>query len=110
MKVAIDIDDNVFTRLFDNGVKDYEISKDDLSVIAQSIRKGEPLTPAMLADMLMEERIRGSLNSDIDFEDDIIPDVKCRLTLSIIDHRPCYCGAKLKEVWRESERSDENSD
>ena len=60
-----------------------------------------------LADALMEERIRGKLVSDTTFEKDVIRDVKCRLTVSIIDHRPCYCGAELREVWRESEEKED---
>ena len=67
------------------------------------------ITPTVLADALMEERIRGKLDSDTTFEKDIIRDVKCRLTVSIIDHRPCYCGAELREVWRESEGKDADS-
>jgi len=101
MRVVIDIDENVFARLFDNGTEDYEITKDDLSQIAQSIRKSTPLTASVLADMLMEERIRGTLDYDTTFEQDIIDNVRCRLTVDIIDHRPCYCGAGLREVWRE---------
>ena len=66
-----------------------------------AIKNGTPLTPTVLADALMEERIRGKLDSDTIFEKDIIRDVKCRLTVSIKDHRPCYCGAELREVWRE---------
>ena len=78
---------------------------------AQSeFKNGLLLTPNVLADALMEERIRGELKQDITFEKDIIRDVKCRLTVSIRDHRPCYCGAELREVWRESEVSDANSD
>lgn len=68
-----------------------------------AIGNGTPLTLKVLADALMEERIRGKLDSDTTFEKDIIRDVKCRLTVSIRDHRPCYCGAELREVWRESE-------
>ena len=68
-----------------------------------AIANGTPLTQSVLADALMEERIRGKLDTDTTFEKDIIRDVKCRLTVSIIDHRPCYCGAELREVWRESE-------
>lgn len=30
MKIVIDIDENVFTRLFDNGIEDYAIVNDDL--------------------------------------------------------------------------------
>ena len=73
------------------------------SYIKQAIINGTPLTPTVLADELMEERIRGKLNSDTTFEKDIIRDVKCILTVSIRDHRPCYCGAELREVWRENE-------
>lgn len=43
MQIVIDIDENVFTRLFDNGTEDYEIVNDDLFKIAKSIRKGTPL-------------------------------------------------------------------
>ena len=43
MKIVIDIDENVFTRLFDNGTEDYEIVNDDLFTIAKSIRNGTPL-------------------------------------------------------------------
>ncbi len=43
MQIVIDIDENVFTRLFDNGIEDYEIVNDDLFAIAKSIRKGIPL-------------------------------------------------------------------
>jgi hypothetical protein len=103
MRVVVDIDDNLYTRLFDNGVEDYELTKNDLSIMAKAIRKGTFITSSVLADMLMEERIRGKLDFDTTFEKDIIDDVKCRLTVSIRDHRPCYCGAELKEVWRESE-------
>jgi len=43
MKLIIDIDENVFTRLFDNGIEDYAIVNDDLFKIAKAIRKGTPL-------------------------------------------------------------------
>lgn len=43
MQIVIDIDENVFTRLFDNGTEDYEIVNDDLFAIAKAIRKGTPL-------------------------------------------------------------------
>ena len=68
-----------------------------------AIKNGTPLTPDMLADLLMEERIRGKLKQDISYSKDVIDDVRCKLTVGIIDHRPCYCGAELREVWRESE-------
>ena len=43
MQIVIEIDENVFTRLFDNGTEDYTIVNDDLFKIAKSIRKGTPL-------------------------------------------------------------------
>lgn len=72
-----------------------------MDMIAQAIANGTPLTPEALADMLMEERIRGKLDYNINYSKDVIPNVKCKLTVSIQDHRPCYCGAELREVWRE---------
>jgi len=42
MQIVIDIDENVFTRLFDNGIEDYAIVNDDLFKIAKAIRTGIP--------------------------------------------------------------------
>ena len=39
MQIVIDIDDNFYTRLFDNGVDNY----DDAEDMAKAIRKGTPL-------------------------------------------------------------------
>ena len=36
MKILIDIDDNLYTRLFDNGIDDYDNAAD----MAKAIRKG----------------------------------------------------------------------
>lgn len=44
IKVVIDIDEDVFTRLFDNGTEDYAIVNDDLFAIAKAIRNGKPLS------------------------------------------------------------------
>lgn len=73
------------------------------SRVYEAIANGTSLTPDMLADLLMEERIRGELKQDISYSKDIIDNVRCKLTVDIIDRRPCYCGAELREVWRESE-------
>lgn len=43
MQIVIDINENIFTRLFDNGVEDYAIINDDLFTIAKSIRNCIPL-------------------------------------------------------------------
>ena len=39
MQIVIDIDDNLYTRLFDNGGDDYDYAAD----MATAIRKGTPL-------------------------------------------------------------------
>ena len=43
MKIVIDIDENVFTRLFDNGIQDNEIAVDDVCEMARALRLGKPL-------------------------------------------------------------------
>lgn len=101
MKVIIDVTEEDFRKVQDG--------RASVVMMRDAIRNGTPLTLNTLADALMEERIRGKLDSDTTFEKDIIRDVKCRLTVDIIDNRPCYCGAELREVWRESEVLDANS-
>jgi len=101
IKLMVKIPENIWVAI-QNG--EYCGILDDRTYNA--IKNGTPLTPNVLADALMEERIRGKLDSDITFEKDIICDVKCRLDVSIKDRRPCYCGAELREVWRESEVRD----
>lgn len=75
----------------------------ELSYYERIIANGTPLTPDILTDLLMEKRIRGELKQDISYSKDIIDNVRCKLTVNIIDRRPCYCGTELREVWRESE-------
>ena len=41
MQIVIDIDENIFTRLFDNGTDFYDT--DDILAMAKAIRKGIPL-------------------------------------------------------------------
>lgn len=95
MKLLIEIPDKTYHM-----IKHNKYDYGDMNIIIQN---GTPLTPDVLADLLMKERIRGKLKQDISYSKDIIPDVKCRLTVDIRDRRPCYCGAELGEVWRESE-------
>jgi hypothetical protein len=95
MKLIIDIPEEL-----------YQMCKSclgDADCIESAIANGTPITSQVLADALMEERIRGELNSDTIFEKDVIRDVKCRLEVNIRDRRSYYCGAGLREVWRESE-------
>lgn len=43
MQIVIDISEDVYTRLFDNGIQDNEIATDDICEIARSLRCGTPL-------------------------------------------------------------------
>ena len=43
MRTLIDIDDDLYTRLFDNGIENHEMSNDDVSAMATAIRKGKTL-------------------------------------------------------------------
>lgn len=67
MKIVIDIDDNIYTRLFDNGVDNY----DDAVDMAKAIRKGTPLPKGhgrlISADSLIkaiEEKAKRLSNTD----------------------------------------------
>ena len=59
MQIVIDIDDNLYTRLFDNGVDNY----DDAMDMAKLIRKGVPL-PKGHGDLIDRNEI-GLTNFDI---------------------------------------------
>ena len=43
MKLIIDISEDVYTRLFDNGIQDNEIAVDDVCEMARALRRGTPL-------------------------------------------------------------------
>lgn len=100
MQIVIDIPEEEYEDI---------INSEDCGLhrLTRAIANGTPLTPNVLADALMEERIRGELKQDISYSKDIIDNVKCTLTVSIRDRRPCYCGAELREVWRESEEQED---
>lgn len=55
MKLIIDIDENVYTRLFDNGIQDNEIATDDICEMARALRRGTPIP-----DNATNERMVGS--------------------------------------------------
>lgn len=69
MQVVIDIDDNLYTRLFDNGVDNY----DDAVDMAKAIRRGTPLPEGHgnLIDV-------SDLTPDADYEDGIFGAVSCQ--------------------------------
>lgn len=100
IKLLVKIPEEMYAQIIEYGECDY------LRII-NSIENGTPLTSDVLADLLMNERIRGELKQDISYSKDVIDNVKCKLTVDIIDHRPCYCSAGLREVWREREERNE---
>ena len=61
MKLIIDIDENVYTRLFDNGTDFYDT--DDILAMAKAIRKGIPL-PKDHGRILDEKDILDTENND----------------------------------------------
>lgn len=87
MKLIIDIDENVFTRLFDNGV---DTSSDDREVIDSAIRNGTSY----------EERPHGEWIVLLD--EDYIKTCKCSYCGRIVDivdfeRFPfCNCGADMR--------------
>ena len=43
MKAIVDIPEDVYTRLFDNGIQDNEIATDDICEMARALRLGKQL-------------------------------------------------------------------
>ncbi len=43
IELTVKIDADVYTRIFDNGIQDYEIATDDICEMARSLRRGTPL-------------------------------------------------------------------
>lgn len=43
IELIVKIDANVYTRLFDNGIQDNEITTDDICEMARALRLGKPL-------------------------------------------------------------------
>ena len=43
MQIVIDIPEDVYTRLFDNGIQDNEIAVDDICEMARALRLGTPI-------------------------------------------------------------------
>ena len=43
MKIVIKISEDIYTRLFDNGIQDNEIATDDICEMARALRLGKPL-------------------------------------------------------------------
>ena len=69
MKIVIDIPEDVYTRLFDNGIQDNEISTDDICEMARSIRLGTPL-PKGHGDLIDKDRLLDELEKTVKSVDD----------------------------------------
>ena len=65
MKIVIDIDDNLYARLFDNGIDNY----DDAVDMAKAIRKGTPLPKGHGRLIDVSEYYKGSYNDAREFLD-----------------------------------------
>lgn len=86
IELVIKIDEDVFTRLFDNGTENYGIANDDLFDIARAIRKGTPLPKGhgrlidskALGDYFWEHRSKLFTHKDLQ---------------SVIDHAPTIIEA-----------------
>ena len=61
MKIVIEIDENLYTRLFDNGVDNY----DDAVDMAKAIRKGTPL-PKGHGDLIDRSKICKAIPAEED--------------------------------------------
>lgn len=42
VNLMINIDDDIYTRLHDNGTEDFDVTEEDLRKILRSVRKGVP--------------------------------------------------------------------
>lgn len=97
MQIVIDIDDNLYTRLFDNGVDNY----DDTIDMAKAIRKGTPFPKEILINL--NDYIKVKLNDrgkDIYYHqfDDIInkyPNCKIKPHIPRVDEN----GYTTFQIW-----------
>ena len=75
MQIVIDIPEDVYTRLFDNGIQDNEIAVDDVCEMARALRLGTLLPKGhgrlIDADAVLVEPF-GNTYKDIDIAETII--------------------------------------
>lgn len=72
MKIVIDIDDNLYTRLFDNGVDNY----DDAVDMAKAIRKGTPQVPK--TEQFAKWVAREIFDENWEYNKDAFAELACR--------------------------------
>ena len=66
MKLIIDIPEDVYTRLFDNGIQDNEIAVDDVCEMAMAIRNGTPL-PENHGRLIDGDALENRLNASAEY-------------------------------------------
>ena len=73
MKLIVDIDEDVYTRLFDNGIQDNEIAVDDVCEMARALRLGTPLDDVRAEiDQLPLVLLAGNYHIDKDYVMEIL--------------------------------------
>lgn len=90
MKLIIDIDDNVFTRLFDNGV---ETNSDDREVIDRAVRNGMPYEDRPQGDLISRSYLKQMIPAPIEDE--------YKHVHQIIDNAPTVPMPDFKEGYKQ---------
>lgn len=73
MKLIVDIDEDVYTRLFDSGIQDNEIAVDDVCEMARALRLGTLLDDVRAEiDRLPLVLLAGNYHIDKDYVMEII--------------------------------------
>ena len=80
IELVIKIPEDVYTRLFDNGIQDNEIAADDVCEIARAIRLGTPL-PKGHGRLIDERQVVAALV----YHDFLKDNVKCGDVTKILD-------------------------
>lgn len=83
MQIVIDIDENLYTRLFDNGVDNY----DDAVDMAKSIRKGKPLDSVL-------DKIRAEIEQ--------AADKQFQIAMGVTDLNERYTHIQMENAYRHS--------
>lgn len=90
MKLMIDIDDNVFTRLFDNGV---DTSSEDRKVIDRAVRNGTPYEERPQGEWIEKVERRGCFAGDKTVYSYTCPFCRAK---EFKKYPFCHCGADMR--------------
>ena len=84
MQIVIDIPEDVYTRLFDNGIQDNEIAVDDVCEMARALRLGKPVTKG---------------HGDLIDRDKVLDDIEKKYPVSVSETDKCKKYARLVYYW-----------